>query len=394
MTLSNDDGPARRPLGRGVTLAMAACCGIAVANIYYNQPLLGIMEHDFPGQKAIVGLVPTATQLGYAAGIIFLVPLGDVIERRRLILSQVAVLVAALVLAALAPAPWAMVVTFALVGIAATLAQQIIPYAADLAAPDRRGAVIGTVMSGLLCGILLARTLAGYVGHLFGWRAVFVVAIGLAVGMGALLVAVLPGGERKPSVGYGALMRSLLDLLLTQPTLRRATAIQTALFASFSVFWTILALHLESPPFGLGADIAGLFGLVGGIGVLIAPVAGRLADRRGPQVAIGWGVGVVLVSWLVFGLWTSVAGLIVGVLLLDVGVQAALISNQHVIYSLAPDKRSRLNTIFVAGLFLGGALGSAGATLCWHHGGWPLVSLFGGALTCLAMALHLTRART
>ncbi|WP_207388253.1 MFS transporter [Lichenihabitans psoromatis] len=376
-------------LSRTLMFVMALACGAAVANIYYNQPLLGVMEHDFPGQEGLVGFVPTATQLGYAAGIFLLVPLGDRVERRRLILVQSAVLCLALLVVAIAPTPALMVAGSILVGIFATMAQQIVPFAAELAEPDKRGVVIGTVMSGLLCGILSGRTLAGFIGHWFGWRMMFVVAIGIMLAVTGLLAAVLPRGAPKTKDSYWTLLGSLWGLLRTEADLGRATAIQTLLFASFSVFWTILALRLEQPPYHMGADVAGLFGLVGAIGVLIAPVAGRMADRRGPHVAIGLGIVVMVLSWAVFGLWGSIAGLIVGVLLLDIGEQGALVSNQHIVYSLRPDARNRLNTILVGGMFLGGAAGSAGSTICWHQGGWPAVCWFGVALVVAALGLHL-----
>ncbi len=375
-------------LGRGVTLAMAVACGVAVANIYYNQPLLGVVQRDFPGREAVVGFVPTATQLGYAAGILLLVPLGDLISRRTLILAQICALCVALVAVALAPNPWALIGGSVLVGITATLAQQIIPFAAELADPAVRGSVIGTVMSGLLCGILFGRTLAGFVGGAFGWRAVFVLSIAMVAGVGLLMRAVLPRTAPTARMSYGSLLGSLGGLLRDEPALRRSTAIQTALFASFSVIWTVLALRLEQPPFNMGSGVAGLFGVIGGVGVLIAPLAGRVADRRGPQVAIGAGIVLMLLSWLVFGLWGSVAGLAVGVLLLDIGQQSSMVSNQHIIFSLRPEARNRLNTIYVGGMFLGGALGSAGAILCWRSGGWRAVSGLGGGFVLIALLVH------
>ena len=376
-------------LGRETTLVLATACGVAVANLYYNQPLLADLERSFPGQKGLVDFVPTATQLGYATGIFLLVPLGDLMDRRKLILLQVAGLAFALLGAALAPTAGTLLLTSWLVGIAATLAQQILPLAAELALPDKRGATIGVVMSGLLCGILLARTVAGLVGHLYGWRAVFLLAIGLAILTGALLAAVLPSTARKVAVPYPALLRSLGTIFRDTYELRRATALQMALFASFSVVWTILALRLEQPPYGMGANIAGLFGLVGGAGVLMAPLAGKVADRRGPHLAITIGVVAMLLSWLAFGIWDSIVGLVIGVLLIDVGTQCSMVSNQSVIYAVNPEARSRINTIFVGGIFIGGSLGSAGATLCWNHGGWLAVCCYGGALVAIAALIHM-----
>jgi predicted MFS family arabinose efflux permease len=254
----------------GMTLVMAIACGVAAANIYYNQPMLGIMEAAFQGQATVVGLVPTATQLGFAAGLLLLVPLGDRFERRRLILIQFAALTLSLASAALAPGAWSLVVASALVGVTSSVAQQIVPFAAELAEPSRRGATIGAVMSGLLCGILFGRALASAIGDHYGWRAMFWLGLLLAVAVGLLLAAVLPGSRPRTQEGYGALLKSLAILWREEPELRRATIIQGYLFGSFSVLWTILALQLDAR-YHLSAEIAGLFGIVGAVGVLFAP---------------------------------------------------------------------------------------------------------------------------
>jgi len=372
---------------------MAIACGVAVANIYYNQPMLGIMEASFPGRAGVIGLVPTATQLGYAAGLVTLVPLGDRFERRRLILIQLAALTLALVAAALAPSAWALVLASVLVGAASSVAQQIVPFAAELAEPSRRGATIGMVMSGLLCGILFGRVLAGSVGDHYGWRAMFYLGCVLAVGVGVLLAAVLPKSRPTSRESYGALLKSLAVLWREEPKLRRATVIQGCMFGAFSALWTILALQLAAR-YHLGAEVAGLFGVVGAVGVLMAPIAGKIADRRGPHTVIGLGAVIMLGSWAVFGLWGAMAGLVVGVILLDFGEQGALISNQHVIYALRPEARNRLNTVFMGGMFVCGAVGSAGASLAWEFAGWGAVCAFGAALVVIALAVHARRPHT
>ena len=376
------------PLSSGLTLAMAFACGIAVANIYYNQPMLGIMERDL-GNVGVTGLIPTATQLGYAVGLFFLVPLGDLMDRRRLIVSQFMLLALTLALVALAPSASIVVAASLAMGMCATVVQQIVPFAAALASPATRGKTMGTVMAGLLCGILLSRTLSGFVASHFGWREMFWLAVPLSIAMGIKMAVLLPRNSSRLKLSYAGALRSLVSLWRHEPTLRHATMIQAAQFASFSAFWTILALHLQEPRFQFGADVAGLFGIVGAVGVVAAPLAGRIADRRGPAPVIAAGAALSLLSWLIFGLWGTVAGLVVGVIALDFGVQSSLVSNQHVVFALHPDARSRLNTIFMTGMFLGGSAGSAGAMLAWHLGGWAAVCGFGIVLALLALAIVL-----
>ncbi|MDB5563593.1 MAG: transporter, partial [Tardiphaga sp.] len=247
---------------------------------------------------------------------------------------------------------------------------------------------VGTIMSGLLCGLLFSRTLAGFVAMHAGWREMFWVGSPLAVIAGSAMAMALPRNHPYVAMPYSKALRSIAYLWQTEPSLRSATLVQAALFASFTAFWTILALHLQEPRFALGADIAGLFGVVGAVGIFAAPVAGRLADRRGPQLVALVGTAIACASWIIFGIWGGLIGLVVGVVILDFGVTSAMVSNQHVVFALHPEARGRLNTIFMTGMFVGGSLGSAGATVAWNQGGWGAVSLFGAGLSILAAVLQ------
>jgi predicted MFS family arabinose efflux permease len=375
-----------RGIGKMTLFAMAAACGIAVANIYYNQPMLGLIEADFPGQPA-TAFIPTATQLGYALGLFFLVPLGDLVHRRKLIVGQFIVLAAAVAITAMAPSAAWLAIGSLIVGAGATVAQQIIPFAATLAAPEKRGAAIGTVMAGLLSGILLSRTVSGFVGEHAGWREMFWLGVPMVLIAAGLMFLTLPDHRAVSRMSYPHAIRSLAHLWRREPQLRTATMVQAALFASFSAFWTILALYLQSPQFGLGADIAGLFGIVGAVGIFAAPLAGRIADRRGPHFVVWLGAVTTLVAWIVFGAWASLIALIAGVIVLDFGIQSAMISNQHIIYALDGEARSRINTVYMTGMFLGGSAGSALATAAWQYAGWHGVSFLGGLFTIVALGV-------
>jgi len=322
--------------------------------------------------------VATATQVGYTLGMLFVVPLGDMLERKRLILLMLLGAAACLALAAWAPSFALLAVASILIGICSAVPQLLLPMAAHLAPEADRGRIVGRIMSGLLIGILASRTISGYVGAHLGWRAMFEIAAGVMLALGALLAWRLPQDRPHFAGTYGSLMKSLLTLTRTLAPLRRSALVGGLLFAAFSVFWTTLAFFLEGPTYGYGSDVAGFFGLIGAVGALAAPLAGKAADTRGSDFALGIGILLALGSFAVLGLGGyHLAGLVLGVILLDVGVQAAHISNQTKVFSLVPEARSRLNTVYMTGYFTGGSIGSVAGGLAWTHGGWPGVCVLG-----------------
>jgi predicted MFS family arabinose efflux permease len=361
---------------------MAVTCGLVVANIYYNQPLLAAIGRTFHKTDSGASLAATATQIGYTLGMLLVVPLGDMLERKRLMLLMLLGAAGAMALAAWAPTFGLLAAASVLIGILSAVPQLLVPMAAHLAPEAERGRIVGRVMSGLLIGILLSRTVSGYVGLHLGWRAMFEIGAGLMVALVALLAWQLPRDQPTFTGTYASLMKSLGTLIREQPALRRAALVGAFLFAAFSVFWTTLAFYLEGPHFRYGSDVAGFFGLIGAFGALAAPLAGKTADAKGPAYTVGLGVLLALAAYAVLGFGGGyVAGLVVGVIVLDVGVQSAHISNQSLIFSLVPEARSRLNTVYMTGYFTGGSVGSVLGGLAWTHAGWPGVCLLGAGLT-------------
>ncbi|CAL8474497.1 MFS transporter [Caballeronia sp. S22] len=382
--------PARHPhYSRATLWLLATIAGVSVANIYFNQPLLGDFRASFPGDARLIGAVPASTQLGYAVGMLVLAPLGDRFDRRLLILLQLAALGVSLVAAASAPTLAVLIAASLAIGIVSTIAQQAVPFAAELAPAAERGHAVGTVMSGLLLGILLARTVSGFVAQYFGWRAVFGASVLATIALAVVVIARLPKSRPTSTLTYGKLLGSMWHLAAENRALREASFTGGALFAAFSIFWSVLTLLLAGEPFHMGPQAAGLFGIVGAAGALAAPLAGKSADKRGPRAVISLCIGLVALSFVVFAFSAkSIAGLVVGVIVLDVGVQAAQISNQSRIYALKPEARSRVNTVYMVAYFIGGALGSAVASLAWQAMGWTGVCLAGLAATGLAGFSH------
>ena len=378
---------------------LALGAGLGVAPLYYSQPMLGTLGADMGASAPAVGMLPTLTQLGYALGILLLVPLGDRYDRRRIILAKAAVLCVALLLAAVAPSLSGLLLASLAIGVTATLAQDIVPAAATLAPVARRGKVVGTVMTGLLLGILLSRVVSGLVAEYLGWRTMFALAALSILVVGGLAWQLLPRFQPTTGLPYSALLGSLAQLWRQHAALRRATWAQGLISVGFSAFWSTLAVMLHGEPFHLGAASAGAFGLAGAAGALAAPLAGRMADRRGPELVTRLGAGLAVLAFAALSLSqilppsAQLGVLIAGTIAFDFGVQAVLIAHQTIVYGIDPAARSRLNAILFTGMFIGMAAGSAAGALLFALGGWLAVTLLATAASVAALVLRMRTVR-
>ena len=390
--------PVAAPAGlpASLVLLLATGAGLAVASLYYSQPMLGVLGADIGASARTIGFVPTLTQLGYALGILFLAPLGDRYDRRRIILIKAAALCAALLVAGASPSVGVLLAASLAIGLAATLAQDIVPAAAALAPEANRGKVVGTVMTGLLLGILLSRVVSGFVAEHWGWRTMFLgAAVSIAL-IGAATWRGLPRFKATTHLPYGALLASLAKLWKHHPALRRATWAQALLSIGFSAFWSTLAVMLHGAPFHLGAAASGAFGLAGAAGALAAPLAGRLADRKGPELVTRLGAGLVVVSFaaMAAGSLMSVQAqlvlLAVAAIGFDLGIQATLIAHQTIVYGIEPGARSRLNAVLFTGMFIGMAAGSALGALLLAEWGWIAVTVLATLSAIAALLVRLS----
>jgi predicted MFS family arabinose efflux permease len=375
-------------LSRGLVLLISVATGAVVANLYYAQPVLHQVARAFSSGPGATSSVITATQIGYAAGLLLIVPLGDLHPRRTLVTRLFAVSTIALVACALAPNLWLFALASVAVGAASVAGQVMIPFAADLAPEERRGRVVARIMTGLLTGILLARTVSGLVAEIAGWRAIYWFSAALMVCFALILWRALPAEGARPHRSYGELVGGSLRLLVTEPVLRRRAFHGACAFAAFSVLWTTLAFLLSASPYNYSNLVIGLFGLVGAGGIAAANLAGKLADSD-RHTASTIGAGVLLAGS--FGLlWlgrTSLAAIIVGIVVLDIGTQGMQITNQAVIYSLRPDARSRINSAYMVCYFVGGALGSFAAGALYGSFGWAGVCLLGTGFGLATLAM-------
>ena len=393
--------PHQAALSTPLIFLLAAGTGLSVASLYYSQPTLGVLAGDLHADSRAIGWIPTLTQLGYALGLLLLAPLGDRYDRRNIIVVKALLLCAALLLTGFAPTLGVLLGASLLVGLFATVAQDIVPAAAILAPAEHRGKAVGTVMTGLLLGILLSRVVSGFVAEHWGWRSVFVAASLLIVAMAGVMARYLPHFAPATQASYSDLLRSLAVLWVEHRKLRLAALAQGLLSVGFSAFWSTLAVMLHGAPFHMGSAVAGSFGLAGAVGALAAPFAGRLADRRGAEWVTRLAAIVSLASFAVMLLMPALstpmqlALLVAATIGFDLGVQASLIAHQTIVFGIAPESRSRLNALLMTSVFVGMATGGllgAQALAAW---GWlGVVGLaVVASLGALAVRIHAAKVR-
>ncbi|MCK7313780.1 MFS transporter [Enterobacter bugandensis] len=375
-------------LSPALILLMSVATGLAVASNYYAQPLLDTIARAFDLSASSAGFIVTAAQLGYAAGLLFLVPLGDMFERRMLIVSMTLLAAGGMLITASSQSLTMMSVGTALTGLFSVVAQILVPLAATLASPEKRGKVVGTIMSGLLLGILLARTVAGLLASLGGWRTVYWVASVLMVVMALALWRGLPKVKQENHLNYPQLLASVFSLFTQDKLLRTRALLGCLTFANFSILWTSMAFLLAAPPFNYSEGVIGLFGLAGAAGALGARPAGGLADKGKSHMTTTAGLILLLLSWA--AIWyghVSVLALIVGILVLDLTVQGVHITNQTVIYRVKPEARNRLTAGYMTSYFIGGAAGSLISASAWQHAGWSGVCGIGALVAALNLVV-------
>lgn len=362
---------------------MTLTCALIVGNLYYNQPLLGVLGRYFNVSETSASLIPTFTLIGYAFGILFLVPIGDMINARKLMQVTMFIAGGLAILLTLSPNLEIFLIISTLLGFINIGQSVLIPFSANIAAPEERGKVVGLVLSGILIGSLAARTLAGIITQYFGWQAVYLFAGSISISLAILTPVILPNAKPGFDGSYKKLLLSMVEIFKDFPTIRQASFMGAILFGSFSAFWTVLTFLLEGEPFLFDPKTIGLFGVLGIIGALAAPLAGKTLDKAGPSPTIRLGLYCSMIAFIVLGLSSTwVLGLVIGILILDLGIQVAHISNQSRIFNYKPEARSRLNTIYIFFYFVGGSLGSYIGSLLWTFGSWKALCL-GGFLACV-----------
>ena len=391
MTSESQSIPADPGLSRGrmraLTFVLAAAAGVSIANVFYSQPLLTLIAQSFGISQSAASIVVTVTQLGYAAGIVVVIPLGDLFESRLLASRVLIVTAIAAACVAFATNLPLFLVASAVLGFTSVVAQIVVPLAAHLAPAGQGGRYVGQVMSGLLLGIMLARSVSSFLAGIWGWRSVYVLSTVLIVIMIIVLAKVLPRRKPDHTGSYRSLMASIWQLIREEPALRRRAVLQAIMFAIFSVFWTSVTYELIRQYHLTQTQIA-IFALVGAAGAAAAPIAGRLGDRGFGRPATGVVFALAIVAMTVAGFGThNLIVLAAAGILLDLAVQGSLVLSQQEIYALRPDARSRLNTVFIASVFFGGAIGSALSGLMYAWAGWTGIAGLGVALAILGLAI-------
>ena len=374
-------------MSHALALLFAAACGMSVANIYFAQPLLDQLSNEFGINHSIIGVVITVTQIFYGVGLLLLVPLGDLLNQRRLIVGQMLLSTTALVIVGTASSSMVLFAGMALVGLLAVVTQTLVAFAATIASPTERGRVVGIVTSGIVIGILLARTFAGILTDVAGWRSVYLFSAALMLLMVFMFIKMLPNVEREvKSLSYPQLIRSVLTLFIQERTLRVRSVLAMLIFADFSILWTSLVLPLSTPPIALSHSVIGAFGLVGVAGALAAARAGKLADQGYGQRTTGIALALLLISWLFISyMEQSLIALVIGIVLLDLAVQAIHVTNQTMILPLHTEARSRLTAGYMVFYSIGSAGGSIASTQIYANFGWGGVSLLGASVSAFAL---------
>ncbi|MFK0384413.1 MFS transporter [Agrobacterium sp. NPDC090273] len=381
-----------------LTFLLASACGLIAANLYYGQPLAGIIGAELGLSSAATGLIVTLTQIGYGVGLLFVVPLGDLVENRKLVVSAVSMAVLSLVAAAFAPHASPFLFAAFLIGVSSVAVQVIVPYAAHMAPHAIRGRVVGNVMSGLMVGIMLARPVSSLLSEVVSWRGVYLVSALVMAILAVVLFRLLPVRQPESRLGYGALMASMGKLAVNTPLLQRRAIYHAFMFAAFSLFWTTTPLYLSGPHFNLNQGEIALFALAGAAGAVAAPIAGRVADRGWTYSATFAAMVMVALSFVVThlapeGSHLALAILVVAAIVLDFGVTTNLVLGQRAIFTLGAEFRGRLNGIYMATFFMGGAIGSAVGGWAYSVGEWSIASWVGFAMPVAALVYFLTEKR-
>jgi predicted MFS family arabinose efflux permease len=370
-------------------IMMAVIAGAVITNIYCTQPILPLIKANLGVDLAMVDLVAAAALLGFSTGLALLLPLGDRFDRRKLVLAQIACAFVFAIAASVSPGIWALIAASFGLGIVSCVPQQLVPFAAVMSSPHQRGRNVGTVVSGIMVGILLGRTIAGVVGAAFGWRAVYGMEAAFMVPVWIAAAKLLPQGTPSTDLSYGRLLASLWPLARDHRPIRESMIIQALLWACFNAFWVNLAALLASGPWHLGSAWAGGFGIIGAAGAFAASLGGHISDRRGARHVVGLSIGIVTLAYLLLaGANSSMALLVIGVIVLDIGVQAGLVSNQTRAFAVDHKAQGRINSLYMTATFFGGAVGATISGWLMSHFGWTGIVAFGIALGLVAAAIH------